>query len=349
MAAANMSKDTLLKCQNCLDVYKDPRMLPCLHTFCRKCIDKAITKGELYTYNCPTCHHIFNIPIHGAIDYPKNPFMGSYSSAESSAENHPRFQDVGGDSDGEDEQRYLCHVHRGEVLDHYCDSCKMPICNICIQVKPHYGHHFRMLSDVDTDCKSELAKSEYDLSELLSSLSKESATDGDMNDKATAMSEAGAIMDDVIDKINISLKEKSSKVKKEIETLYESLQISIIDQKSSNLKRLERLRSLTQKLQLNVSTIDRLANFPEIQRALKDFTKDAREITTSTIVVKPETPSAVDLVIKLFSVVDMIRLETGDEEEELQYLELKMGHRGGRKEISADQVGVTTVIISKIV
>ncbi len=35
-------RDKFLTCAVCLSEYKDPRFLPCLHTFCKKCIGDLI-------------------------------------------------------------------------------------------------------------------------------------------------------------------------------------------------------------------------------------------------------------------------------------------------------------------
>ena len=40
----------LVTCAICLDHYQDPRLLPCSHTFCFQCIEKAVKNGN---FNCP--------------------------------------------------------------------------------------------------------------------------------------------------------------------------------------------------------------------------------------------------------------------------------------------------------
>ncbi|KAL5111291.1 E3 ubiquitin-protein ligase TRIM13 [Taenia crassiceps] len=41
----------LLECSICCSRYDDPHSLPCLHTFCRKCITGWLNKKA----ECPTC------------------------------------------------------------------------------------------------------------------------------------------------------------------------------------------------------------------------------------------------------------------------------------------------------
>ena len=49
-----------LKCPICLDVYNNPRVLNCLHSFCEPCIQSLVTKGQDKTavptgIMCPLC------------------------------------------------------------------------------------------------------------------------------------------------------------------------------------------------------------------------------------------------------------------------------------------------------
>ena len=43
-----------LKCGICLELFQDPRSLPCLHTFCRECIQRSLNE-ENHSLKCPVC------------------------------------------------------------------------------------------------------------------------------------------------------------------------------------------------------------------------------------------------------------------------------------------------------
>ena len=53
-------------CPICPEVYTDPRVLPCGHTFCRQCIEAW---SELA---CPVCREGFILPANGVGDLPRN-------------------------------------------------------------------------------------------------------------------------------------------------------------------------------------------------------------------------------------------------------------------------------------
>ena len=61
-----------LECPVCLDVYTDPRMLPCAkggHTMCKRCLD-GLVRGP--TITCPECRANHNVPPSGPDDFPRN-------------------------------------------------------------------------------------------------------------------------------------------------------------------------------------------------------------------------------------------------------------------------------------
>ncbi len=57
--------DTKLECSICLDTFKQPKLLPCYHVFCKSpCLEKLVTKdGRSLT--CPTCRHIVPLSERG--------------------------------------------------------------------------------------------------------------------------------------------------------------------------------------------------------------------------------------------------------------------------------------------
>ena len=50
-------EDQLIDCSICLETYTDPKLLQCLHVFCRKCLVKLVVRdqqGQLIL-TCPIC------------------------------------------------------------------------------------------------------------------------------------------------------------------------------------------------------------------------------------------------------------------------------------------------------
>jgi hypothetical protein len=68
--------DSLTDCSICKQTFSDPRILPCVHSFCVQCI-KAFSEGKLPGDHipCPLCQKEFTVPDTGFDGLPKNFFI----------------------------------------------------------------------------------------------------------------------------------------------------------------------------------------------------------------------------------------------------------------------------------
>ncbi|KAI8515160.1 hypothetical protein Bbelb_077510 [Branchiostoma belcheri] len=57
--------DEFLVCQVCLEDFKQPKMLPCLHTFCQPCLEKLLAAEPEGKLDCPTCRQDVPLPQNG--------------------------------------------------------------------------------------------------------------------------------------------------------------------------------------------------------------------------------------------------------------------------------------------
>jgi len=119
--------DDITECPICTEVYTDPRVLPCVHTCCLKCIEawsKDKQPGDEVA--CPQCRKEFTLSSNGLGDLPKNFFvtnllqMKELSSVESKTS---PCEACSGDEESESEVRNVASV--------YCVECQMKICHIC--------------------------------------------------------------------------------------------------------------------------------------------------------------------------------------------------------------------------
>jgi len=73
---ADKELDDMTECSICTEVLTDPRVLPCIHTFCLKCLlnyGKDKQPGD--SVACPMCRKEFTIPDDGLAGTQKNFFM----------------------------------------------------------------------------------------------------------------------------------------------------------------------------------------------------------------------------------------------------------------------------------
>ena len=79
----------LMECSLCLEEFKDPRALPCLHTFCLDClIELCDTNQNNGRVKCPMCKEHHRIPRTGAQGFRKDFRMKSFIEVNKAEEIH---------------------------------------------------------------------------------------------------------------------------------------------------------------------------------------------------------------------------------------------------------------------
>ena len=58
---------SLLECPICLETFDDPRTLPCLHSFCMKCLENFVERKHEADFKCPVCRCKFTLDEEGKI------------------------------------------------------------------------------------------------------------------------------------------------------------------------------------------------------------------------------------------------------------------------------------------
>ena len=67
-----------LYCPICADLYEEPLMLPCTHSFCRECLKERLLKGHVtktrlsVAFDCPVCRKEVTLEEDGLDGLPSN-------------------------------------------------------------------------------------------------------------------------------------------------------------------------------------------------------------------------------------------------------------------------------------
>ena len=122
--------DDMTTCCICTEVYTDPKVLPCIHTFCMKCIQETgltANKGPGDEMPCPICRRLFKIPQEGFPGLPKHFFI-------------EKLIQLANVSDQSATSRALCDACVEEnkedgreirAADSFCVDCKQKYCAEC--------------------------------------------------------------------------------------------------------------------------------------------------------------------------------------------------------------------------
>ena len=127
----------ITECPICAELFTDPRVLPCIHTFCLKCLEKCaedkIAGGRLA---CPMCRKEFVIPGGGMADLPRNYFIGKLLEVRKLARALSLNQtpcDLCSADEGKDEDESVTAAVA------HCFDCSQNMCPSCIS----YHKRFR--------------------------------------------------------------------------------------------------------------------------------------------------------------------------------------------------------------
>ena len=184
-----------LTCAVCQSTYSDPRLLSCLHSFCKQCLSKLIARGfKSSTIKCPLCRNEHVLPLSEGVDgLMSNTQLASKLQSFLSPPPQPscgECEDANVVSFCENCQNYLCGLcdqahkrmasfkshllvppdeaklkpkanrfqcpkHPSEPLTVYCIKCKSAICRDC-GLYDHNGHKFKPALNVSDQIKTSL-------------------------------------------------------------------------------------------------------------------------------------------------------------------------------------------------
>ena len=127
-----------LTCPVCLDLYTNPKTLPCLHSFCQECLEglpqERKARGDTYYLPCPTCRQRTEVPREGVRAFPVAFHLNNLKEIMQSLNNKVS-----------DPQQVTCNDH-DKPLDMFCVTCETVICHYCA-IRTHEGHKHALVSD----------------------------------------------------------------------------------------------------------------------------------------------------------------------------------------------------------
>ncbi|KAM4530919.1 nuclear factor 7, brain-like [Odontesthes bonariensis] len=142
---ASRSEEDLC-CPVCHDIFKDPVLLSCSHSFCRDCLSSWWKEKQ--TQECPVCKRRSSNdvpPVNLALKNLCECFVQDRDHRASEA---------------------LCSLH-SEKLKLFCLDHQQPVCHICRDSEKHSNHRFRPIDEAAQQHRKDLQKSLEPLKEKL--------------------------------------------------------------------------------------------------------------------------------------------------------------------------------------
>ena len=163
-------EDDLLYCTVCMEEYEDPRALPCLHTFCYRCLTRlSLKEGTISSSQvklrtndsqqkeiliCPLCSEEHPIPKDkGVAGFRKDFRIHKLKERQKEVQIKEKSSMLAGTVIEK------CSFHPDEKLRFHCenDSCNLDICEVC-WTDSHDKHTVTLLSKKLKDARDVLRK-----------------------------------------------------------------------------------------------------------------------------------------------------------------------------------------------
>lgn len=223
-----------LVCSICLERYHVPKVLPCLHTFCEKCLQSYIPPQSL-TLSCPVCRQTSILPERGVSALQNNFFITNLMEVLQRSPESGKQEQSDLPCDGHKPVTSLCCPnHQGKTMEYYCGPCETAMCVECTEGE-HREHCTVPLKDVLEQHKASLRSQLDSIRSRIPQLT-------------TAI--------DLVGEISRQLSERKNAAVNEICTTFEELERALQQRKNSLLQDLDTISVGKQKvLQAQLSSL----------------------------------------------------------------------------------------------
>ncbi|NXG08598.1 TRI59 protein, partial [Sakesphorus luctuosus] len=116
-----------LTCAVCCGIFRDPRVLPCSHTFCRECLQGVLQLSPLSRLRCPSCRAVLDLPAPTALQALPTSFALRAVIEKWQQREEPRAEGT-------------CPEHPRQPLNIYCLLDRQGVCGLCLTSGRHRGH-----------------------------------------------------------------------------------------------------------------------------------------------------------------------------------------------------------------
>ena len=280
MASKVLVEHSELSCGICLEVFKDPRALPCLHSFCYECLEGWLNKSKSNkTICCPLCKEESPVPSGGLKTTKRNYFLAdlvkrmdaieveSWHRGNECTKKAITLRDVA---------PFYCKDHPSHEVDQYCVDCDFGACSTCL-LQNHKDHN---LVDIAEQAKISINQLQHILKQTTTmiQLIDQHIDDSNKYDKQSTTdienikNKINKVIDGMIDKLN----KQRGQLITSLDNIYkqkEKVMMTVRDGQDFNKTATTNLRSYTDNMLRHGRDYDRVQQVRDIQSQLASANK----------------------------------------------------------------------------
>lgn len=316
-----------LTCPICCCLFEDPRVLPCSHTFCRKCLEGILEDNRSPVwrspFKCPTCRkETAHTGISGLqVNYSLRSIVEKYNKIRAS----PRMSE--------------CRTHSEQPLNIFCATDLKLICGFCATTGEHKGHKFCALEeayDRETLAFEELLRAveSWKGAEVLSCLE---ALEGAKKKALQAVSRDVDRVAEYFDKLLSTLEHKRS----EILADFEGLKLAVMQTFDPEINQLSAALDGQQRALRLAESFRYISEPRAFLQCMQDFREMVRAVRETPL--PAHTDVDVGALLPSFDVHDWDRVRLGDVDA------LRAPHDTGALRSPTARVGFLRLSLSRLV
>ena len=241
-----------ISCPLCLDVFNDPKKLPCDHVYCQNpCLSGLAKKSGDGTITCPECRKVVEIPDNNISKFPPAFHVNRMKEVVEAMEEE--YDQVS--PNPLPSNRPSCRRHSAQSLALYCMTCDEPFCRDCILAEhQHSDHQYKFTSHLAEEGRDAVAK---------------------MLDPAEQFQVKIAAAVDEISLVKAKIADQKAAMVEVIDTSFKALATALESQKDAFIQKVESF--MDGKIQSVATQVESLKEAQEELKTVIDSTKSTIE------------------------------------------------------------------------
>ena len=144
-------------CPLCLDIFTEPKRLPCDHVYCRQCLRGLALRSITGSISCPECRADTPVPPNSNFAQLTTPHQ--VNRLIEMYQQNLKLADV--ETEAVPPQPAVCREHNSQTLALYCETCERLVCRDCVidscsRENHNYGFIDKMVKKYQVNLQKDL-------------------------------------------------------------------------------------------------------------------------------------------------------------------------------------------------